>query len=245
IQLITEGSETRRNFLDTLLCQFNHEYLQHLIDYKKILNERNSLLKAAAERNYFDEELLNVFDKQLIKNGEQIFNIRKEFLQIFLPKVQAEYFTISNSDDRIDLKYFSQLHNISYKELFEQNRQRDLYFQRTGCGIHKDDIEIQMRELSFKNIASQGQRKSLLFALKLAEFNVLKEKKGFAPLLLLDDVFEKLDAQRIYNLLHKVCTEEQSQIFITDTHKERLQKAFDGLKVSCQLIELNFSSTAL
>ena len=137
------------------------------------------------------------------------------------------------------LNYFSQLHHADFKELLLQNRQRDLYLQRTGCGIHKDDLEIQMNDMPFKSIASQGQRKSILFALKLAEFSVLKEKKGFAPLLLLDDVSEKLDAQRMHNLLYKVCMEENGQVFITDTHKDRLQKAFEALHADYQLIELD------
>lgn len=238
IQIITESSETRRHFLDTLLCQFDHEYLQHLIRYKKILDERNSFLKTAAEKNYFDEDLLNIFDEQLIKSGRYIFKTRKEFLETFMPEVQAQYVTISNSNDNIVLNYCSQLNKVSFEELLKENRHRDLYLQRTSCGVHKDEIEIQMQELPFKNIASQGQRKSLLFALKLAEFNVLKEKKGFAPLLLLDDVFEKLDEQRMHNLLSKVCIEEHAQVFITDTHRERLQKAFDSLKTTYQLIEL-------
>jgi DNA replication and repair protein RecF len=238
VQIITEGSETRRHFLDALLSQLNHGYLQHLMDYKKILDERNSLLKSASERNYFDEELLNILDEQLIKSGEKIFHARKIFLETFLLQVQKEYLAISKSNDDVALNYFSQLNNVSFKELLKENRQRDLYLQRTGCGVHKDDIEIQMQQLPFRSIASQGQRKSLLFALKLAEFNILKKKKGFAPLLLLDDIFEKLDAQRMYNLLQKVCKEEEMQVFITDTHKERLQKAFEELQVNYQLIEL-------
>jgi len=238
VQIVSEGSETRRHFLDTLLSQLNHDYLQQLIAYKKILDERNSLLKSIAERNYFDKELLNILDEQLIKNGEQIFKTRKNFLGSFLPAVQKEYAAIGETSDDIFLNYCSQLSGIPYAELLKENRQRDLYLQRTGCGIHKDDIEIQMQQLPFKNIASQGQRKSLLFALKLAEFNVLKEKKGFAPLLLLDDVFEKLDEQRMHNLLAKVYEEETAQVFITDTHKERLQSAFDNLNAKYQLIEL-------
>jgi len=238
VQLITEGGEARRHFLDTLLSQFNHDYLNNLIRYKKILDERNSFLKSAAEKNYFDEDLLNVLDKQLIQNGKAIFETRKEFLETFIPEVQTQYTAISNSNDNIILNYCSQLTNISFEELLKENRQRDLYLQRTSCGIHKDDIEIQMQQLPFKNIASQGQRKSLLFALKLAEFNVLKQEKGFAPLLLLDDVFEKLDEQRMHNLLYKVCNEETAQIFITDTHAERLKQAFDSLSVKHQLINL-------
>jgi len=238
VQIITESSETRRHFLDTLLSQFDHEYLQHLIRYKKFLDERNSFLKTAAEKNYFDEDLLNILDEQLIKSGEVIFKTRNEFLQTFMPEVQTQYITISNSNDNILLNYCSQLNNVSFSALLKENRQRDLYLQRTSYGVHKDDIEIQMQQLPFKNIASQGQRKSLLFALKLAEFNVLKEKKGFAPLLLLDDIFEKLDEQRMHNLLSKICIEENAQVFITDTHKERLQQAFGILKTTYQLIEL-------
>jgi len=238
VQIITEGSEARRHFLDTLLSQFDHDYLNNLIRYKKILDERNSFLKSAAEKNYFDEDLLDILDEQLIKNGKIIFRTRREFLETFMPEVQAQYITISNSNDNIILNYCSQLTNISFEELLKENRQRDLYLQRTSCGVHKDDIEIQMQQLPFKNIASQGQRKSLLFALKLAEFEVLKSDKGFAPLLLLDDVFEKLDEERISNLLQKVCVENDGQVFITDTNKERIADHLDRLQLSYQLIEL-------
>lgn len=238
VQLITEGGEVRRNFIDTLLSQLDHDYLQYLINYKKILDERNSFLKSSAERNYVDDELLNVYDEQLISNGEKIYRLRNEFLKTFLPVVKQEYIDIGGTDDRINLEFSSQLHNRSYRDLLIENRQRDLYIQRTACGVHRDDIDIQMGDIPFKNIASQGQRKSLLFALKLGEFRMLIEKKGFAPLLLLDDVFEKLDAARMHNLLYKVCIKEQAQVFITDTHKERLKMAFESLNTSYQSVEL-------
>ncbi len=238
VELITSGSETRRTFLDTILSQLYPAYLQQLIDYKKILEQRNSFLKAAAERTYIDDNLLDTLDDQLIKSGGYIFKLRKEFTASFLPKVQKEYAHIASNNDSVILNYYSQLHSTGFKDLLRQNMQRDLYMQRTGCGIHKDDIEIQMNQTPFKTIASQGQRKSLLFALKLAEFNVLKEQNGFAPLLLLDDVFEKLDAQRMHSLLYKVCVEENGQVFITDTHKDRMQKAFEALGTDYQLIEL-------
>ncbi len=238
VELITGSSETRRNFIDTILAQLDAAYLQHLINYKKILDQRNSFLKAASERGSYDSTLLETIDEQLIKNGEYIFTVRKHFMKNFLPKVLAEYKAIAGSTDGVLINYFSQLHQVSFKELMLQNRQRDLHLQRTGTGIHKDDLEIQMNELAFKNMASQGQRKSLLFALKLAEFAILKEQKGFAPILLLDDVFEKLDATRMQNLLHKVCVAENGQVFITDTHKDRLTKAFEALNTPYQLIEL-------
>ena len=190
------------------------------------------------EKNVVDEELLNVFDKQLSEKGQPIYLQRKKFLDAFLPLVDEQYISIAKKQDDIELQYYSQLRAVPLKQLLTENRQRDLFLQRTGCGIHKDDLEISINGQPFKTLASQGQRKSLLFALKLAEFITLKNQKGFAPVLLLDDVFEKLDAQRMQNLLHKVCVEEQAQVFITDTHKERLDKALGDLKIKYQLIEL-------
>jgi DNA replication and repair protein RecF len=239
VVLITGNSDERRKFIDTILSQLHHDYLKKLIAYTKILQQRNSLLKAAAEHNRLDESLLDTYDEQLAEAGQFIFNKRKEFLQKFLLLITEQYETIAEKNDTIEIVFESQLHFTNMKELLKENRSRDLYLQRTGCGIHKDELEIKMNGEAFKNTASQGQRKSLLFAMKLAEFITLKEHKGFAPILLLDDVFEKLDEQRINNLLRKVCVENDAQVFITDTHKERLQNAFEALKVSYQLIELS------
>ncbi len=238
VALITDGSEERRKFIDTVLSQLYPQYLHQLIDYNKILLQRNGFLKAAAERNYTDEDLLNILDGQLAEKGQEVFEQRKKFLSQFLPVVKQQYASIAEKEDGIALRYFSQLLNLSLKELLQQNRPRDLFMQRTGCGIHKDDLEIFMHSLPFKTAASQGQRKSLLFALKLAEYMTLKDKKSFTPVLLLDDVFEKLDAQRMHNLLQKVCMEEQGQVFITDTHKERLDNALKSFKIDYQLISL-------
>ena len=238
IELVTGGSETRRSYIDLILSQLNPDYLQQLISYKKILDERNSLLKSAAERNYLDDTLLNILDEQLVGYGNAIYQCRKSFLEHYIPAVSKEYAAIAGSHDHISLTYYSQLHHTPFAELLHQHRQRDLYLQRTGCGVHKDDLELQLGDYPFKNMASQGQRKSLLFALKLAEYRQLKQEKGMPPLLLLDDVFEKLDAGRMHNLLHTVCVLENGQVLITDTHKERLQQAFDALQLPCQLIPI-------
>lgn len=138
----------------------------------------------------------------------------------------------------VTLLYESQLLQSSFSELLKATRQKDCYVQRTTAGIHRDDIEISLGNQLFRNIASQGQRKSLLFALKLAEMDVLRKEKGFPPLLLLDDVFEKLDESRINNLLQKVCVENEGQVFITDTNEERLKQHLDALSVQYQLIGL-------
>ncbi len=238
VELITGSSEERRKFIDTILSQLNAEYLQNLIEYNKILQQRNSLLKAAAEHNRLDEALLDIIDEQISTKADAIYYWRNEFMQEFIPAVAEEYNNIAGKDDEVSIRYYSQLHKQNMQKLLVENRQRDLYLQRTGVGIHKDDLEITMHEQAFKNIASQGQRKSLLFALKLAEFSIIQKHKGFAPILLLDDVFEKLDADRMHNLLYKVCIQQQAQVFITDTHKERLEEAFEKLSVTYQLIGL-------
>jgi len=238
VGLITGNSEERRKFIDTILSQCNATYLQWLIDYNKILQQRNRFLKAVAEHNRPDESLLDILDDQLTEKGQFIYSARKEFLNELVPLVIRSYESIAQKDDSIALEYDSQLLHQSMKELLQSNRPRDLYLQRTGCGIHKDDITVTMNGLLFKNMASQGQRKSLLFALKLAEFEILKQQKGFAPILLLDDVFEKLDAVRMHNLLFRVCVEESGQVFITDTHAGRMKTHLENIDVPYQLIEL-------
>jgi len=235
-QLITGGSEERRKFLDALLSQLDAAYLQNLITYNKILQQRNSLLHSFVENGNKDFALLEVLDGQLIKPGEFVFNKRKEFLVSFLPLAKHLYNDISRLSEEVNLFYESELLQASFAELLNLNRQKDCLAQRTTSGIHKDDLEIDLGSLLFRNIASQGQRKSLLFALKLAEMEVLKKEKGFAPLLLLDDVFEKLDEDRIANLLRKVCVENDGQVFITDTNEERLRQHLDQLSVAYQMI---------
>lgn len=230
--LITGGSEERRKFTDALLSQLDTDYLQQLITYTKLLQQRNSLLKSAAETGNRNESLLDVLDEQLVQPGDFIFSKRKAFLVRFLPLVKHLYKDIAGRPEDVNLFYESELMNASLAGLLRQNRQKDYNAQRTTSGIHKDDLDIQLGHQAFKSIASQGQRKSLLFALKLAELEMLKKEKGFAPLLLLDDVFEKLDESRISNLLNKVCAENDGQVFITDTNEERLRDHLSALNVS-------------
>jgi len=238
IRIITDGSEERRRFLDALLSQIDKEYLQHLINYNKVLLQRNSLLKNFYETGHKDLSLLDVLDGQLVKPGNYIFEKRKHFLFSFLPAVKELYLEIAKQEEETELHYQSELNQCSFSELLHLNRQRDLAAQRTTGGIHRDDLVFNLSGQLFKNIASQGQRKSLLFALKLAEMDTLYENKGFAPLLLLDDVFEKLDEERITNLLHRVCIENNGQVFITDTNEERLSSHLKELPITFQMIRL-------
>ena len=251
IQIIIGGSEERRRLLDALLSQLDAEYLLHLINYYKILLQRNSLLKNFAEsgtkparpdsyrdRSDGDFALLEVLDGQLAKPGEYIFEKRKEFLVAFLPEVKKLYIEIAKQYEDVTLIYQGEMLQLSFVELMSANRNKDIVAQRTTGGIHRDDLIFSLDKQPFRNIASQGQRKSLLFALKLVEMDVLKENKGFAPILLLDDVFEKLDEDRISSLLQRVCVQNDGQVFITDTNEERLRQHLEPLSINYQLIRL-------
>ena len=238
VEIITGGGEERRRFLDTLLSQLDHAYLLSLIQYNKILQQRNSLLKSFAESRYVDHQLLDVMDEQLSNSGTVISDKRKSFLESFLPLVGKSYNEISGENYPVGIAYNTQLAHGSFASLLQQFREKDLMLQRTSGGIHRDDIEIMLKTQPFKSIASQGQRKSMLFALKLAEFEMLRNFNGFAPLLFLDDVFEKLDQTRIDNLLQKVCVHNHGQVFFSDTHEERLRSRLDTLDMPYQLIHL-------
>jgi DNA replication and repair protein RecF len=237
VELITGGSELRRREIDTLLSQLVPDYLSALGDYNKLLQQRNSLLKASAEAP-LDETLLDILDAQLAEKGQFLFAERRAFLEKWIPTVVEQYTAIAGNSDGIALAYESQLHRQPLADLLRQGRAKDLLLQRTGAGIHKDDLVLEMTGLPFKNLASQGQRKSLLFALKLAAYHTLHNYLDIPPVLLLDDVFEKLDARRMEHLLHTVCVEGQGQVFITDTHPDRIETALAGLDCTYQLIPL-------
>jgi DNA replication and repair protein RecF len=238
IEIITGGSEERRKFLDTLISQVDAEYLQQLIIYNKVLQQRNSFLKNESFQLNFDAQLLDALDAQLIKPGEYIYETRKQFCEKLVPLVKEFYKEISGNNEVISLAYSSYLNDNDFSKLLVSSRQKDILTQRTSAGIHKDDLIFLLNENSFKTMASQGQRKSLLFACKLAEFEMLRSIKGFSPLLLLDDVFEKLDEMRMKNLLQYVCKKNNGQVFITDTHKERLEHALSEFVSHVQIIEL-------
>jgi len=239
VQIITGTSEERRRFTDALLCQLDARYLQHLMTYNKILQQRNSYLKSVAMPKTADHQLMDVYDAQLVTHGNYVFEQRRLLLQKLVPLVQAFYVEIAGADEDVNMLYESSLHTESFAALLKHTRDKDLLLQRTTQGIHRDDLALTLKEQPFKLMASQGQRKSLLFALKLAEFEILKENKGFPPFLLLDDVFEKLDEQRMHNLLTRVCVQNNGQVFITDTHRERLETALRNLQQDYQVIELN------
>lgn len=229
INLIMEGSETRRKFLDAMMSQTNAAYMQHLILYNRYLQQRNSLLKQWAEGGVKDFSLLAVYNKQLHEIGTRVFEEREHYCTKFKTKVKQIYALLTEAKEEIDLYYSSQLQREPLLDLLEKHSDRDILTQRTNFGIHKDDLVFNLQGMPMKQVASQGQRKSFLFALKLAQFEMVHELTGKFPLLLLDDIFEKLDEQRSRQLITYIKRSE-SQVFITDTHEERLQEAFRDME---------------
>ncbi|MEO5985020.1 MAG: DNA replication and repair protein RecF [Ferruginibacter sp.] len=238
VGIILGGSEERRRFIDTVLSQMDPTYLQNLINYNKIIAQRNSALKKFAEHGKVDIHLLDTLDMQLIKPATEIYRSRKLFTEELIPIINKFYLQIADNDEMVKIEYTSQLNEFDMETLLHKSREKDLLLQRANSGVHKDDLSFDLNLHAFKNIASQGQRKSLLFAMKLAEFQLLAENKGFTPLLLLDDVFEKLDDHRMHNLLEYVCKENDGQVFITDTNRDRLHNVMKELSVKMQFIEV-------
>lgn len=238
-ELIAGPGEGRRSFMDAIICQLSQVYLETLIRYSRLLQQRNSYLKQIADGVSADSALMDTMNEQLNEAGSFLFQERNSFCKEFIPLVNEHYARIAGEDDGIVLQYSSQLSEGTLLQLLQQSLRKDIAIQRTSCGVHRDDLSITMQGAAFKLQASQGQRKSLLFALKLAEWQVLEKHKGFAPILLLDDVFEKLDAKRMHNLLHWVCAENEGQVLITDTHRDRLVKQLEDIGRPFQIIELS------
>ncbi|MCQ0110102.1 DNA replication and repair protein RecF [Zhouia amylolytica] len=221
--LIIEGSETRRKFIDSVISQSNKTYLTNLINYNKVLAQRNSLLKYFAANNTFDNETLSIYNEQLHTLGTEIFNTRKEFLKSFIPIFKARHAAISGRSEAVNLNYQSQLYDKPLKELFESNLQKDRALQYTTVGTHKDDLNFEIEGFPIKKFGSQGQQKSFLVALKLAQFDFLKEQAKVTPILLLDDIFDKLDEERVGQIIKLVDNDDFGQIFISDTHADRTE----------------------
>ncbi len=239
VVLINGGSEERRKFLDTVLSQSDPEYLNQLIRYNKCLQERNRYLKSLPHPGAYDAFLLDAFDEQLAGLGGTLVDKRATFLDNFLPRADELFAHISLGKERPVLGFEPSLTSDNYLNGLQKSRDKDLVLQRTSVGIHRDDLSIQLQGLPFKQIASQGQKKSLLFALKLAEFDFLKSHFGHEPILMLDDIFEKLDQIRLKKLLEWVCVHNHGQVLLTDTHEERIVAAMRDISVPFQLIKLD------
>lgn len=221
--LIREGSETRRRFIDSVISQLDNVYLHQLINYQKILQQRNALLKYFAANRVFDNETLEIYNEQLATFGNTIYEKRKSFLEEFIPIFNRYYQDISNSSEQVQLVYESQLESLDLLSLLRENINKDKALQYTSVGIHKDDLSFEIENHSIKKFGSQGQQKSFLIALKLAQFEFVKKQSGEKPILLFDDIFDKLDEMRVSKIVAMVNNESFGQLFISDTHPERTE----------------------
>ncbi|MXV51799.1 DNA replication and repair protein RecF [Pedobacter sp. HMF7647] len=244
ISIIIEGSEERRRFIDNSISQTDNQYLDELISYNKNLANRNALLKQIADTGRYDPQLLEIFDEQLSLSGDKIFRKRKEFVDVFIPLFNAHYQYLSENAEQVELIYESQLKDENFRELLKRSTERDRVLERTTNGIHKDDLQFSIHGMSMKKFGSQGQQKSFLIALKLAQYSYLVRQKGYKPLLLLDDIFDKLDDKRIRKLMEMVSHEDFGQIFITDTSSLRVGKIFEDIRVKVKIFAVDHGNVA-
>lgn len=220
--IILEGSEVRRRFLDNTLSQLDSIYLHALLRYNKILEQRNALLKQFAEKRTFNESLLETYNTQLVDPTNIICEKRKAFIASFCTVLQEIYDFIAMQRETIDCQYESKLLATPFDQLLTETSEKDRLLQRTTTGIHKDDLDLKINGYPAKQFASQGQLKSLVLSLKLAQYEILRREKKIQPLLLLDDIFDKLDKTRVSQLLKLLLEKSFGQIFITDTDEHRV-----------------------
>ena len=239
-ELIYEGSDIRRKYIDGVISQFDKVYLNHLLNYNKVLLQRNILLKQFAETNSFDDSMLSIYDHQLTEAGTYLYDKRKTFIEAYIPLFQKYYAYISGGKEQVSLTYQSHLHSGGFEELLSAARKKDMAARYTTAGIHKDDILFTIADnRPVKKFASQGQQKSFLVAMKLAQFDFIKNIKGFKPLLLFDDILDKLDYNRVEKMMTLVGGDNFGQIFITDTHTLRIAKIFKDIHVETRVFEVN------
>lgn len=235
--LISDSSESRRKFLDAMISQIDSEYLFNLIQYQKTLQQRNALLKNFAKNRYFDADSLEIYNLPLINFGEKIYEKRKIFAQDILPLLQHFYNIIANHKEEISIEYQSDLEQ-SFEKILGENLEKDRILTYTSKGVHRDDLIFEMNGQSIKKIGSQGQQKTFLIALKLAQMNIIKKLTHKTPILLLDDIFDKLDDLRVAQLIELVNQEHFGQIFITDTHKERTENVVKKITEESKIFEI-------
>jgi DNA replication and repair protein RecF len=237
--LILEGSEERRRFIDTVLSQFDPNYLNDLIRYNRALLQRNILLKDFDQKNWFDPDMIAMWDEQLIDTGMRIYEKRSSFVDDISPVFQQYYEFVSEGAESVKLTYDSQLSQENFGDLLAQSISRDRKVLYTTCGIHKDDLQLKLKDFPIKRVGSQGQQKTYLVALKLAQFEYIKKQSGNYPLLLLDDIFDKFDAERVNKIIQLVSKNDFGQIFITDTSHSRMEEILTSIGPEHKLFHID------
>ena len=236
--LIIEGSETRRKFMDGVISQSDKGYLDTLMKYNKTLAQRNALLKYFHANNTFNPDTLTIYNEQMHELGSRLHQKRLSFLEAFTPVFKKRYAAISGDKETVKLKYKSQLHDAPLSELFTENLKKDRALQYSSVGTHRDDLSFKIADHPVKKFGSQGQQKSYLIALKLAQFDFIKAQSNTTPLLLLDDIFDKLDESRVTQIIDLVNDENFGQLFISDTHADRTEAIIKEIHQSYKLFKL-------
>ncbi len=237
--VVRDGSEIRRKFFDQVICQTNRKYLDDLLTYNHYLKQRNSLLKKFAETNALDKAQLEPYDVKLIQIGTDIEKVRREFIKPFNKHFLNVYHQLTDKKEDVSIEYEANTRGQKYSDRFKESLNKDLILQRTNVGIHKDDFRFTIKSQPLKRYGSQGQQKSFVISLKLAQYEVIKDLKSFKPILLLDDIFDKLDSDRIMQMINIVNSDEFGQVFITDARAERTKELFGEAKLSCKFILVN------
>jgi len=237
--LINEGSDIRRKFIDAVISQFDKQYLENLIRYNRLLEQRNGLLKQFAERRHTDTELLLLLDEQMMVPATSISEKRKAFLEGFAPIFKHYFEFISGGTEDVSIVYESQLVAGSYLDVVKEAFSKDQMLRYSSAGIHKDDFIFNLGGYPVKKFGSQGQQKSFAVALKLAQYDFTRELIGFKPILLFDDIFDKLDPDRVQQIIQLVDSDNFGQVFITDTEPDRIRRIFDKVAVGHRVFEIH------
>jgi DNA replication and repair protein RecF len=236
--LINEGSDIRRRYLDGVISQFDKLYLDNLINYNKALAQRNALLKHFADTRSFNSSMLEIWDRQLTDYGHKIHDKRASFLMEFIPIFQRYFDFISEGKETVALQYISQLFERELDQLLAVSVEKDRMARFTTHGIHKDDLELLISGYPLKKFGSQGQQKSYVIAIKLAQFDYTRTIKGFKPVLLFDDIFDKLDEKRVHQIIRLVSENSFGQVFISDTQRSRIERLFEEVKIDHRIFRI-------
>ncbi len=236
--LITGGSEERRKFMNGVISQYDRQYLEDMIAYNHALTQRNVLLKDFARKRYFDRDSLDIWTQQLIDPGERIYESRRSFIDKMTPIFRHYQEFVSLGREKVGLTYESQLDGEDFTGIMDRAVEKDRILQYSTCGIHKDELVLNLGEHSIKKNGSQGQQKTYLVALKLAQFEFIRDLNGFHPILLLDDIFDKLDQNRVEQIIRLVSENNFGQIFITDTSRDRLNRILKDTGIEFSIFEL-------
>ncbi len=237
--LINNGSEIRRKYIDSVISQFDRIYLDDLIQYNKALLQRNTLLKNFAEKRYYEEKSVEIWDEQLLGFGKHIYNKRKQFISRFIPVFRKYFEFISRGTENVNIEYRSQLEDKDFRAILKENREQDRLARYTTAGIHKDDLDFTIGDYPVKKFGSQGQQKSFVIAIKLAQFDYTRDIKDFKPLLLLDDIFDKLDETRVGQIVQLVSENSFGQVFITDTQQERILRIMKDFRIEHRIFHVH------